>query len=144
MFYGQNRQDTRLVFFNAWEKHLNGHPLQPLEIQLVDVIKMHPEYHAALANINDMLERDYMPELGETNPFLHMGLHLAISEQIAIDQPSGIVALYHSLLPQYQDAHQTQHLMMDCLAQAIWQAQREGQAPDNQHYLACIRRLLTG
>jgi hypothetical protein len=144
MLYGQNRDEIRRVYCTAWDKHQQGLPLEPLEQQLVAIIGQHPEYHALLADHDAALTRDFTPEAGQTNPFLHMGMHLAIREQLATDRPAGITATFGVLMARVQDAHAAEHHMMDCLGEALWQAQRSGQAPDEARYLECLRQLAGG
>lgn len=138
--FGQDRQGLRNYYRSAWQKALTHHPLDALEQQIVAVIAEHPEYQQIIANPASV-EKDWLPELGETNPFLHLGMHLAIREQVTTDRPKGIRACYDLLCVQMQDALEAEHQMMDCLAEAIWQAQRDQQAPDEQAYLLCVQRL---
>jgi len=105
------------------------------------VIQAHPEYHALLEGEDRALARDFLPEHGETNPFLHLGLHLAILEQVATDRPPGIRALYQRVAQGSGDAHRAEHRIMECLGQSLWEAQHAGRPPDEQGYLACLRRL---
>lgn len=140
MFY-QNRDDTRGMFFKAWAKTLKGEALQPLEQQIVDVITMHPEYHALLAQPEDCAALDFAASQGQSNPFLHMGLHIALQEQLSTDQPQGIRDIYQQVLRKSTDRHQCEHRIMECLAQAIWEAQQHQQPPDLTSYLACLRNL---
>lgn len=144
ILYGQNREELRRVYCTAWDKHQKGLPLEALEQQLVAVIGLHPEYHALLADRDAALARDFTPEAGQTNPFLHMGMHLAIREQLATDRPAGITAAYAELMAHVQDTHEAEHRMMECLGEALWQAQRSGQTPDETRYLACLRKLCGG
>ncbi len=139
--YGQNRDEIRRVYCAAWDKHLQGRPLEALEEQLVAVIGLHPEYHALLADHAAALARDFTPEMGQTNPFLHMGMHLAIHEQLATDRPAGITATFGTLMARVQDAHEVEHRMMECLGEALWQARHDGQAPDEARYLQCLQQL---
>ena len=139
--FNLSREQSRQFFFQAWEKHQAGKILEPLESQIVSVIQMHPEYHAFLSNPDSNKDKDYFPEMGDTNPFLHMGLHIAIKEQISIDQPFGIKHHYQRLLNKHQDPHIVEHLIMECLAQMIWEAQRNHSMPNNELYLECIARL---
>lgn len=141
MLYGQHRDELRRAYCTAWSKHLQGLPLEALEQQLVAVIGLHPEYHALLADAGSALTRDFTPESGQTNPFLHMGMHLAIRDQLATDRPAGITAAFASLMARLQDAHAAEHAMMECLAESLWQAQRSGQAPDEARYLICLQQL---
>ena len=140
MFY-QSRDDTRKIFFTTWAKMQNKQPLEPLEQQVASIIVLHPEYHSILNHPDRYRDQDYLPELGQTNPFLHMGMHIAILEQISLDQPLGIRCLYQKLLEQHVDAHAIEHKMMDCLAEMIWHAQKHQYQPDFLTYLACIEQL---
>ncbi len=139
--FGQDRTALRRSFFQAWRKHRNGEALEPLEALIAQVIAMHPEYHALLeADEADQLDRDYLPELGQTNPFLHMAMHIAIHEQLASDRPAGIRSAYQQQLGTHGEAHAAEHRMMECLGEALWQAQRNGQPPDETAYLACLQQ----
>jgi hypothetical protein len=141
MLYGNDRRELREVFFRAWHKHRQGQPLEGAENVIVAVALRHPEYHALLDRPEHHTERDYFPELGETNPFLHMALHVTIEEQLAINQPPGIRARYHALVQLAADEHAAQHRVMDCLGESLWQAGRSGTPPDAGAYLACLARL---
>ena len=138
--FNPSRDQARQFLFDTWAKHGQGAALTDLERIALSVIALHPEYHAVLGAPERYVEREYRPELGETNPFLHMSMHLAIEEQLSIDQPFGVRALYQSLCSKTGDEHTAQHEMMDCLAEMIWQAQRGGTGPDGGLYLACMRR----
>ena len=136
--FNPSRQDARQFFFNTWRKYRTRQPLEGLETTVLDALLSHPEYHALLDHPDRYLERDYPPEFGETNPFLHLSMHLAIAEQLGIDQPPGIRARYQRLLEKTGDAMDAQHEVMDCLAEMIWQAQRHGTAFDPEIYFACL------
>lgn len=140
MIFGDQRDQYRRVFADAWRKHSEGAPLEPLERAIVTVIDAHPEYHGLLADAG-ALTRDYLPETGETNPFLHMGMHVTIVEQITSDRPAGIRALYDGLRRDFPNSHELEHAMMQCLAGSLHEAHEEGRMPDEQRYLACLRRL---
>jgi hypothetical protein len=129
------------MYVDAWRKHRDGRPLAPLEDQLVRVIADHPEYHPTVEVDEAAIGRDYLPESGQTNPFLHMGLHLAIREQVSTDRPKGIASV-HSALSGQLGAHDAEHRMIECLGEALWQSQRSGRAPDEAAYLESLRRLL--
>lgn len=139
--FGNDRSALRRQFSSTWQKFQAKQPLTPLENQLVTVIQNHPEYHTVLHQ-DKALEREYHPEQGETNPFLHMALHLAVAEQVATDRPSGIHHIYQSLLLQQQNTHAVEHLVMDCLAEQLWLAQQHQQPPDEIRYLECLQHLL--
>ncbi|CDZ76084.1 hypothetical protein BN59_00348 [Legionella massiliensis] len=142
MFYGNSIQDTRQLFFTSWQKYRKKQPLEPIEQQLVAVIIDHPEYHSMLEAPAGMTEQSYFPELGQTNPFLHMGLHLTIRDQISTDRPEGILQAYKKLLEKYSDQLTVEHLMMESLAECLWQAQRNSSPPDEKNYLFSLMRLI--
>jgi hypothetical protein len=137
MFYNQDPQAMRQVFFDAWEKYLHQRPLSDLEKEIAMVIAAHPEYHHLLQD-----KTHAQTQFAENNPFLHMGLHLAIREQIATDRPTGIHAIAQQLLQKYQDPTQVEHRMMDCLADSLWLAQKNKQMPDEHSYLQTLASLL--
>ncbi|MBT8092540.1 MAG: DUF1841 family protein [Gammaproteobacteria bacterium] len=137
--FGQNRLELRKMYADAWRKHREQLPLSPLEAQIAAVVEWHPEYHDSVTD--DDLDRDYVPEAGETNPFLHMGLHLGIREQVATNRPPGIAAVHDSLLRAMGDAHAAEHRMIDALAETLWEAQSGNSAPDEEKYLRRLQAL---
>jgi len=139
--FGQDRNQLRQMYFDAWRKQQEGELMQPLEAMIAGVITMHPEYHARLEQSKDMLDKDFLPGTGEANPFMHMGMHIAIREQLATDRPAGIVLAHKKLLLRLQDPHETEHQIMECLGQSLWEAQRNNSAPDESQYLLCIQKL---
>ena len=138
MIFGQDRNELRNRYAAAWQKHTEGNTLSALEAQIAQVITDHPEYHEA---VSGDLERDFTVERGETNPFLHMGLHLGIREQLATNRPAGIAAVFDDLVAKIGDAHVAEHRMIDCLAEALWEAQNANLPPDEALYLQRLRRL---
>ena len=140
-FTNQNRDQLRLKYFEAWQKHCSRQPMQPLEAQIADVIAIHPEYHTLFNDPDRVLNRDWKPEDGSTNPFLHMGLHLAVRDQVATDRPAGIRAAHLALAQRLGEPHAAEHRMIECLATALWNAQRSGLPPDEQGYLESINKL---
>jgi hypothetical protein len=140
MLYGQDRRELRQVYYRAWRKHIAGEPLEGAESHIVAVALRHPEYQNLLTHPEAGEDRDWLPELGESNPFLHMGMHIAIEEQLAIDQPPGIRQHYARLSREIGDEHAVQHRMMDCLGEMLWRAGRDGAPPDAQVYLDCLSR----
>ncbi len=134
------REDLRRVWQQAWQKAQAGHLLTPLEALLEGVLRLHPEYHAALLQ-DDALAREWRPESGESNPFLHMGLHVALREGLAADRPAGIAALALRLTHDSGDRHAAEHRLMDCLAETLWEAERNGMPPDESAFLERARRL---
>jgi len=141
MLFGQDRDQLRKFYCQAWESQRKGNPLEPLQAQIVSVIEKHPEYQALLENSQQALAKEYPPEFGESNPFLHMGMHLAIQEQLDTNRPTGIRELYHRLLIKTGDSHQLEHKLMNCLAEMIWRAQKEGTASAEEQYLACVKSI---
>lgn len=138
MMFSQDRSRLRQLFFAAWHKHRSGQPLQPLEQLIVGVIGQHPEYHGLLEDPAS-LERDYPSAAGQTNPFLHLAMHISIQEQLGTRRPAGIEQIYAALLQQHGAAHTVEHIMMDCLADMLWQSQQQGVPPDESVYLDCLR-----
>lgn len=139
--YGQDRKELRQVFFRAWQRQRMHQPLVGIERVIISVALRHPEYHAVLENRGSQEDQDFSPQAGQSNPFLHMGMHIAIEEQLAIDQPRGIRAYYQAILKHEPDAHSAQHRIMDCLGETLWQADRQQSAPDATAYLACLAQL---
>jgi hypothetical protein len=135
--FNPSRDEVRQTFFGAWGKYRQGVPLAGIESLALDVILQHPEYHAVLEAPQRYRERDYT---GETNPFLHLSLHLALEEQLSIDQPSGIAHRFQVLLSKLHDRHKALHQALECLAETLWRAQRDGTPPDAAAYLSCLER----
>lgn len=140
MIFGQDRSELRRMYADAWQKHCDKTAMTPLETQISDVIKWHPEYHDDI--MSDELDKDYTPDGGKTNPFLHMGLHLGIREQVATNRPPGISGIFTSLSNKFGDAHTAEHQMIDCLAETLWEAQSQNTAPDEQKYLERLHSLM--
>ena len=139
--FSPDRNSMRRVYFDTWRKYQNREPLQPLEQLVADVIRQHPEYHRLMVGGNDALDRDFRPEDGETNPFLHMSMHISLQEQVSSDRPRGIRSVYRQLVAQVGDTHEAEHRMMECLGLSLWEAQRAGRAPEENTYMGCLRRL---
>jgi hypothetical protein len=139
-FHNQTRDELRQFYAAAWRKHRERLPLEPLEAQIADVIVLHPEYQSVLEDEN-ALDKDYTPESGQSNPFLHMGLHLAVREQVSTDRPSGIRAAFEACVKKLGSAHDAEHQMIECLAEALWDAQRSGRPPDEMAYLERVRQI---
>ncbi len=137
MLFTQDRTELRRFYSETWKKALSGVELEPLEKQIADVIEEHPEYHALLSNI----EKDFTPEDGQINPFLHMSMHLALREQVGTNRPSGIAMLTRSLLLKHQDGHVVEHLMLECLGEMLWSSQRNQSQPNEAAYMECLKRL---
>lgn len=141
VFAGQSREQLRRLYLEAWRKFTARAPLEPLEAQVAAVVAEHPEYVRWLEAGEAALAAEFTPEGGQQNPFLHMGLHLAIREQVATNRPAGIAAIHAALAARMGDVHAAEHAMLEPLAQALWEAQRAGKMPDEQAYLERLRAL---
>lgn len=137
-----SRDQARQFLFGAWRKYRERHVLSPLEDLAVSVILEHPEYHPVLEDAERYGDMEYFPEAGEVNPFLHLALHLAVEEQLSIDQPPGIADRVKALERACGSRHGALHATMECLAEMLWRAQRDGTAPDAGAYLDCLDRRL--
>ena len=140
--FGQDRTELRQMFFTAWKKHQNKQLMEPLEAVVAKIIELHPEYHTLLENETAELDKDYTPEMGQTNPFLHMAMHISIQEQLSTKRPTGIEQLHQSMLKKNKDPHETEHLMMECLGKMLWEAQSQNHMPDENHYLNCLKKYI--
>jgi len=138
--YAPSRNEAREFFFTAWEKYRAGAPLTDLERIVVEIVALHPEYHALLESRERNLDADFTPESGQLNPFLHLSLHLGLAEQIAVDRPAGVRAEIDRLSVARGDRHAALHEALECLGETMWEAQRTGQAPDSIAYLECLKR----
>lgn len=138
--FNPSRDQVRQFFFDAWRKHRAGEMLAGMDQFALNVILLHPEYHAVLDHPERYQDRDYRPESGDTNPFLHLSMHLAIEEQLSIDQPPGIRREFTRIAAGCGDRHAACHEVMECLAETVWRAQRDGLAPDAPAYLECLKR----
>lgn len=140
--FNPSRDQARQFLIDAWAKRRQRLPGTALETLAADLIEQHPEYHALLDDGDAALEREWTPEDGATNPFLHLSLHLAVAEQLQIDQPPGIRTVYEALLQRHGEAHTAQHAILDCLGETLWRSQRDRSTPDGAAYLDCIRLSL--
>jgi DnaJ-domain-containing protein 1 len=138
--FTQDRSELRARFTAAWAKARDHQPLDPEEQQLVEIMHEHPEYQQTITDDDEVMHRDYREE-GEVNPFLHIGLHLALLEQVRKDRPAGIRRVYRQVLDAYgSDRHDAEHAMMSCLADTIWRVVRGGQRFNEKAYLRCLRQ----
>jgi hypothetical protein len=134
LIYSQNRTEQRKFLATAWKKFLSNKSLDPIEVEIVAIIKLHPEYHQLINNI----ELDYFPEGGEVNPFLHINLHLSLREQLSINQPNNIRNYYDKIINKVKDQHKAEHIMMDCIADMIFSSQKNNTAMNHQAYIDCL------
>ena len=140
--FGQDRTELRQMFFSSWKKHQNKQLMEPIEAVVAKIVELHPEYHALLESESAELDKDYTPEMGQTNPFLHMAMHISIQEQLSTKRPTGIEQLYQSMLKKNKDPHETEHLMMECLGKMLWEAQSQNRMPDENDYLSCLKKYI--
>ena len=141
--YDVNTHDVRLYFGHVWQNRLNPLQLDALKQKALRIIEAHPEYQTYLEHVEDYLDKNWTPEQGETNPFLHLSLHLSIQEQVGIDQPFGIRAIHQNLLGMHNDNWvKAEDEMMEALVETIWQAQRHNQGLDVNAYMTRLRKLV--
>ena len=138
--FNPSREQVRLFFCEAWRKHREGAITEPIEAIAIRWILVHPEFQDDLASVDAALDRDYGVDAGRTNPFLHLSMHLAITEQLQVDQPQGIRAAFDMLARRRGDEHAAMHDAMECLGEMLWRAQRDRAAPDGAAYVECLRR----
>ena len=136
----QSRDEIRRVYSTVWRKMQEEQLLEPIEALIAEVIELHPEYQPLFDGGDDIEELEFTPEQGQTNPFLHMGMHIALREQAGGDRPAGIRAIYQRLVDA-RGPHEAEHAMMECLGQSLWEAQRENRSPDEAAYLECLKKL---
>lgn len=136
--FSQDRSEQRKFIAKSWHKYINSKTLEPLELQLAMIIQKHPEYHALINDIN----LDYFPEQGVTNPFLHINLHLALQDQLTLNQPNGIKDIYKKLTMRFNDAHVAEHMMMEYIAEMIFNSQKNNTSFDQDTYLANLKSLV--
>jgi len=139
--FNPSRDEARQFLFETWRKRREGELLSPLEDIVSQLIEKHPEYHDLLDCPECYMDKDYSPDQGATNPFLHLMMHMNIEEQISINQPCGVRPHFERLTHKFASEHDAQHAMMDCLAEMIWQAQRNTTAPDATIYLNGLEQI---
>ena len=138
-----SQNDVRSFFCTAYRKHTDAAPLTPLEAVAADWIAQHPEHHRDLQNEAEALAAVFDIESGKTNPFLHLSMHLSISEQCSIDQPNGIRQAVELLAVRRGSLHDAHHVAMECLGRMVWESQRSGRPPDGAAYVDCLQRHAT-
>ncbi|MCW5651562.1 MAG: DUF1841 family protein [Ramlibacter sp.] len=142
--FSPSQADVRRFFCDVHAKTHNGAPMEALETLAGQWVAEHPEYHGDLADVETALQRQYAGDDGRTNPFLHLSMHLSISEQCSIDQPQGIRQAVELLAARRGSLHDAHHEAMECLGQMLWESQRAGRPPDGQAYIDCVQRRATG
>ncbi len=133
--FNPSREQVRDFFFETWRKYRTQESLAGLEAVALEIALQHPEYQSVLDQPGRYREQAYFPELGQTNPFLHMSLHMALEEQISIDQPRGVAERFAQLVLRAGDRHAALHEAIECLAEMVWRAQKDAAPPDAEAYL---------
>jgi len=140
--FNPSREEVREFFCTTWQKHQDAHVLTPLEMIASQWMEQHPEFHKILSDPSSALEQEFTPEKGKTNPFLHLSMHLSISEQISIDQPPGIRHIANTLSRKLDSEHEAQHQIMECLGQVLWQAQNQSKPINVTDYVELLKKLI--
>ncbi len=140
--FGNNRQQMRQTWFDAWHKKNDKKILSALDNQICQIIEIHPEYHQLFNQPDKYLDQDFQGEDGTINPFLHLSMHLGLLEQLSTNRPLGVQQIYQKISEKSKDQHHAQHQMMDCLGFVLWQAQQDNKNPNDEQYLACLKKLL--
>jgi len=138
--FGNNRNELRQVYLTCWQLKNNKLPMDAMQEVVANIVELHPEYHALLEN-EESVDQDFSADSGDSNPFLHMSMHIALHEQISTDRPKGINDCYQKLCDLHGGAHDAEHAMMECLGESLWLAQRNQTAPDENNYLVCLKKL---
>lgn len=141
--FAPSQIEVRRFFCATYRKLRDKQPLIPMEALAARWIEEHPEYFELLADEELAVNTVYTVEEGKTNPFLHLSMHLTITEQLSIDQPTGIRQAVELLAARRNSMHEAQHAAMDCLGEMIWASQRSGLPPDGHQYLDCVRKKAT-
>ncbi|AVR89106.1 DUF1841 family protein [Thauera aromatica] len=137
--FNPSRDQVRSFFIDTWRKYRSKEVLTPMETIAADILTLHPEYHAVVED-PESIDRDFPPEAGQINPFLHLSLHLAIEEQLSIDQPPGIRAAFDAACSRRGERHDAVHDALECLGEMLFTAQRNGTPPDGAAYVRCLRK----
>ena len=141
--FSPSQHDVRRFFCQVHAKARDHLPMTAMELAAADWVVQHPEYHAELADVEAALAAVYDVDAGRTNPFLHLSMHLSISEQVSIDQPRGIKQAVELLSARCGSLHDAHHAVMECLGEMMWTSQRSGLPPDGQRYIEAVRRCAT-
>jgi len=141
--FNPSQADVRRYFCAVYAKALAGQPLEALETIASQWVDAHPEFHADLRDADAAVAAVYQDSAGRTNPFLHLSMHLSISEQCSIDQPRGIRQAIELLSHKRNSLHIAHHGAMECLGTMLWESQRAGRPPDGNAYIACVQRHAT-
>ena len=141
--FNPSQEDVRRFFCSVYAKSRSAQPMDAMETLASQWIAEHPQYHADFQDLDAAIVRVYTEGNGQTNPFLHLSMHLSISEQCSIDQPSGIRQAVELLAHRRDSVHAAHHAAMECLGTMLWESQRAGRPPDGEAYVACVQRQAT-
>jgi hypothetical protein len=141
--FNPSQADVRRFFCDVYRKQRNGEAMEAIEVLTAQWMAEHPEFHADLADVDEALRRMAEPDSGPGNAFLHLSMHLSISEQCSIDQPPGVRQAVELLTARLDSLHEAHHQAMECLGQMVWESQRSGRPPDGHAYLEALRRRAT-
>lgn len=142
MFASNDRKELRQFYFDIWQKYQTKQALEPLERQVLQIMLQHPEYHKIFNEPDSYLHADYLPESGNTNPFLHLSLHQALLEQLSTDRPKGIQAIYAQLIQRAPELHEVEHRMMEVLAELLWESMQQQAPITDEIYLSRLKQLI--
>ncbi len=143
MLIQPSQADVRRFFCGVYAKSKTSAPLEPMEMLVSQWIEEHPEYHAELADVEAALAAMHTADPNRENPFLHLSMHLSISEQCSIDQPRGIRQAVELLTHRLNSLHEAHHQTMECLGRMVQESQRAGRMPDGAAYIDCVQRHAT-
>ncbi len=142
MIYGNDRSALRKIYFDSWHKYKEKLPLEPLEKRLSEIIAQHPQYHSIFDNPEKYLNYDFAINENETNPFLHLGMHTTILEQVGMNRPNGITDIYQQLMHKWGSSLEVEHQMINVLVDCLWHIQNTGEEFDEQSYLKNLQKLI--
>jgi len=142
MVFNQDRSQLRRFYFQSWNKYKNNLAMEPMETIVATLIKQHPEYHDFFNDLEKNQNKDFTPDMGQSNPFLHLGMHISIQEQLSTQRPAALSPLYQSLCKKTDDAHEAEHQIINCLGEMLWLSQKNNQPLDETTYIECVKKLL--
>lgn len=141
--FSPSQADVRRFFCSVFAKQRQGQPMEAIETLAAQWMAEHPEHHADFSDIDAALARMGEQNSSGDNPFLHLSMHLSISEQCSIDQPRGIRQAVELLAKRLDSLHDAHHAAMECLGEMLWESQRSGRPPDGNAYIAAVQRRAT-
>jgi hypothetical protein len=143
MLIQPSQADVRRFFCGVYAQAQTSVPLEPMEMLVSQWIDEHPEHHAELADVDAALARMHQVNPNKDSAFLHLSMHLSISEQCSIDQPRGIRQAVELLTHKLNSLHDAHHQAMECLGRMVYESQKAGRMPDGEAYIACVQNHAT-